>query len=225
VTTIGHTTHEVKRVRKKDLQMYLIIFAGVIIYTVFYHAINWSMNLSILEWIVLIIIISALVLVRKKYKKEQLLREAEERRLELERQGNLKKLQKMNGIEFEHYIGDLFIELGYQAHETKSSGDGGKDIMIYKDNYFAVVECKCYKRGNKISRPQIQQFHSALIDSAAEEGYFITTSDFTKHAKNYVLDKPIILINGQKLVKLIQEVTEDDIDSKSTHYLSSLKPN
>ncbi|WP_085522699.1 restriction endonuclease [Tuberibacillus sp. Marseille-P3662] len=50
-----------------------------------------------------------------------------------------------------------------------------------------MVECK---RNNvqKVTRPQIQQFHSAIIDSKAKEGFFVTTNDFTSKAYSYVLE-------------------------------------
>jgi len=62
--------------------------------------------------------------------------------------------------------------------------------------------------------PDIQKFHSALIDCKADKGYFVTTGDFTSQAKSYVLNKPIELINGDKLARLIEEVTKNEQPNK-----------
>lgn len=73
----------------------------------------------------------------------------------------------MHHREFEYYIADLFSTKGYEAVVTPASGDGGKDIILRKEGKTSVVECKRY--GNKkIGRPEIQKFHSALIDSQAK---------------------------------------------------------
>lgn len=68
---------------------------------------------------------------------------------------------------------------------------------MYRGNSFTVAECKRYGK-TKAGRPDIQKFHSAIIDCNAEVGYFITTGEFTKQALAYVVDKPIVLIDGQK---------------------------
>lgn len=81
--------------------------------------------------------------------------------------------------------------------------------MIYKDDLFAVAECKRYDK-TKVTRPDIQKFHSAIIDCKADKGCFITTGDFTNQAATYVMDKPIELINGEKLVRFIEEITKGD---------------
>lgn len=114
---------------------------------------------------------------------------------------------------FEHYICDVFRHFGYDAHVTPATGDSGKDIMIYKSNMFAIAECKRYDKA-KVTRPDIQKFHSALIDCKADKVYFVTTVNFTNQAKSYVLDKPIEIINGDKLVRLIEEMTKDEQPNK-----------
>jgi restriction system protein len=56
-----------------------------------------------------------------------------------------------------------------------------------------------------VGRPDIQQFAGALDMQRAKKGVFITTSQFSKEATDYVanIDKQIVLINGTKLAKLM----------------------
>ena len=42
------------------------------------------------------------------------------------------KLDKMDGVEFENAIADLYRTLGYTVQTTKASGDQGIDIIIKK---------------------------------------------------------------------------------------------
>jgi restriction endonuclease Mrr len=57
-----------------------------------------------------------------------------------------------------------------------------------------------------VTRPDVQKFHSAIIDMNAIEGYFVTTGQFTKPATEYVTNKPIHLIDLPKLLDLIDEI-------------------
>jgi len=67
------------------------------------------------------------------------------------------------------------------------------------------VECKRHNEKNKIGRPEIQKFHSAILDMNAKEGYFVTSSYFTSTAVEYCLDKPIRLIDLPRLLELMDE--------------------
>lgn len=169
--------------RKKDLKLYLYLFVGVLIFTLVYQLFIWITNLSIYQWMVILTLIVGFVIARRHIKNERRLRESEERREYLERQSNLEDLMQLNWLDFEKYIRDLFIQLGFEASLTSPSGDGGRDIFIYKDDFFAVAECKQYGPTNKVTRPDIQKFHSAVIDCKADKGFFITTGVFTRHAE------------------------------------------
>lgn len=199
----------------------VILFLAVFIYIVVLieKFLVWLSSLSVVSWLVIGTIVAAIsmviykVRVNKKLEEEILNKckaekEAAERKLLLKRKGTLTELKKMPPLDFEYFVCDLFIQMGYDAHVTKATGDGGKDIIVRKDCYCAVVECKRYDK-TKVTRPQIQQFHSAVMDCNAEIGYFVSTGGFTSQARSYALNKPVNLISGFQLVKLIEKVTEN----------------
>lgn len=113
----------------------------------------------------------------------------------------------MTPTQFEHYIADVFRLQGYEATVTKQTGDGGKDIILKKNGVTTLVECKLYTT-TKVGRRDIQIFHSAIIDTDAEEGFIITTGSFAKTAVNYVKDKPIKLINSEDLIGMLIILTD-----------------
>lgn len=194
---------------KKEFRAFLIIFAGILIMTSAYYVFIWVTSLSIVHWLIIFFCFLGLIFVRRRHKEKQLKMIAEERRRKLERQAKLEVLIKMGSREFEEYICDLFIEIGFDAILTPQTRDGGKDLMIYKDDLFAVVECKKYNHTNKVSVTSIRNFHSVIMDSKADKGLFITTSEFTGPAMSYAIDKPIILMNGENLIKIIQGATNE----------------
>jgi restriction system protein len=58
-----------------------------------------------------------------------------------------------------------------------------------------------------VGRPEIQKFAGALHGQHATKGIFITTSDFSKDANDYVskIESKIVLIDGSKLAELMIE--------------------
>lgn len=71
--------------------------------------------------------------------------------------------------------------------------------------------------GNTVSRPEIQKFAGALQGKRARKGSFITTSDFSKSAYEFVatIDSNIILIDGRQFVGFMIDfgvgVATDDV--------------
>lgn len=143
-------------------------------------------------------------------RKEKLALEREQERAmrRLEEMRYFKELLNMTPTQFEHYVKDLFVARGYKAKVTKPTGDGGKDIIIEeKDNDgIMIAECKRYNKNTKVTRPDIQKFHSAIIDCNANKGFFITTGEFTKEAIKYAEGKPMTLINGEKLIGISKTI-------------------
>jgi restriction system protein len=67
------------------------------------------------------------------------------------------------------------------------------------------VQAKRWNLGNTVGRPEIQKFVGALAGQGAKKGVFITTSSFTREAKDYAPrnDTKIVLIDGEQLSQLM----------------------
>ncbi|MCP1180551.1 restriction endonuclease [Bacillus sp. 1663tsa1] len=111
-------------------------------------------------------------------------------------------LEVMDPREFEYFVADVFRSLGYKVRVTSGSNDGGKDIILHKGKEMKFVEVKRYTK-NSIGRPLIQKLHSAIIDADAVGGYFVTLSHFNKNARQYAANKNIELIDGDKLIHML----------------------
>ncbi|WP_081956442.1 restriction endonuclease [Paenibacillus sp. FSL R5-0912] len=133
----------------------------------------------------------------------QIERDQEERR-QILRKRNLEHLKKMCPFEFEEYIARVFRCAGFDSEVTKRTGDGGKDIILRSNGEVRLVECKRYTT-TKVGRPDIQKFHSAMIDFNALEGFYITTGEFTKQALECTENKSILTFNGEQLLNLIEQ--------------------
>jgi len=87
------------------------------------------------------------------------------------------------------------------------SGDGGIDGVIKEDKLGLdrlFIQAKRWDNAS-VGRPEVQKFVGALHGQKSKKGIFITTSTFTKEAKQYAdgLDIRVILIDGAELSRLM----------------------
>jgi restriction system protein len=115
---------------------------------------------------------------------------------------------------FEKIVLDVVVKMGYGGSRSDAgqavgrSGDEGIDGVINEDRLgLDVIYLQAKRWEGKVSRPEIQKFAGALHGKRAKKGIFITTSDFTAEALEYVknIDMKIILISGQQLAELMWE--------------------
>ena len=88
------------------------------------------------------------------------------------------------------------------------SGDEGIDGTIKEDKLgldIIYIQAKRWKPGNVVGRPELQKFVGALAGQGAKKGIFITTSNFTKDARDYIPrnETKIVLIDGEHLAQLM----------------------
>ena len=128
-------------------------------------------------------------------------RTADERRRREERAKRartIEELQALSGTEFEKLVSDLFRRDGYSVTIRGGSGDEGIDLLLHVGRALDVVQCKRWK--SEIGSPVIREFYGSLIHAGARQGFVITTASFSASAKSFASGKPIILIDGHKLV-------------------------
>ncbi len=112
---------------------------------------------------------------------------------------------------FEQMVVELLLKMGYGWDEKESGvlkgkvGDAGIDGVIFEDRLGLgkiYIQAKRYNN-NPIGRPDIQQFIGAMENN--KKGVFITTSTFTKQAREFVdrQVKDIALIDGDMLTDLL----------------------
>ena len=88
------------------------------------------------------------------------------------------------------------------------SGDGGVDGVIDQDALGldrVYIQAKRYQSGNAVGAAQIRDFFGSLDRFKAAKGILVTTSNFTRDAKETVgqLSKRIVLIDGDQLAGLM----------------------
>lgn len=126
----------------------------------------------------------------------------------------LSKVMEQTPTFFEYLVVDLLVKMGYggsnsdAARVTQLTNDEGIDGIIYEDKLgLDKIYLQAKRWTNPVGRPVIQQFAGALVGQNASKGVFITTSSYSKEARNYVagLHQKIVLIDGNELAKYMIE--------------------
>ncbi len=126
----------------------------------------------------------------------------------------LKQIQAGSPILFEKIVVELLVQMGYGGNRKDAGeavgkrGDEGIDGIIKEDPLgLDIIYIQAKKWDNTVSRPEVQKFAGALQGQRARKGIFISTSTFSKEAREYVknIDSKIILIDGKLLTDLMIE--------------------
>ena len=126
----------------------------------------------------------------------------------------LEQVKRASPAFFERLVVDLLVRMGYggsfqeAAQAIGGSGDEGIDGIINEDRLgLDVIYIQAKRWEQPVGRPEIQKFAGALQGHRAHKGVFITTSAFTKEAREYVerIDSKIVLIDGERLAELMFE--------------------
>lgn len=127
----------------------------------------------------------------------------------------LNQLMQFDPGKFEAFSRLLISKMGIKIdkyHGIALSGDHGIDGFGYftSDEFRTsrvAIQCKRYNVNNAVSEPEIDNFKGVMSSFNAEYGIFITTSHFTKNAKEKAMqgNNTVTLIDGQHLANLVEK--------------------
>jgi len=120
----------------------------------------------------------------------------------------LKHVKAMKPYDFENLVSQLLLALGFEQVEvTARSNDGGIDVrgtLVVGDVIRTRLAVQVKRWKNNVQAPVVQQVRGSL--GTHEQGLIITTSDFSKGAREEATRAnatPVGLMNGEQLVDLL----------------------
>lgn len=131
---------------------------------------------------------------------------------------------------FEELVIDLLLKMGYggsrrdAGEKVGKSHDGGIDGIIKEDRLgLDIIYIQAKRWDNTVGRPEIQKFAGALEEQRANKGIFITTSQFSREAIDYVskINKKIVLIDGDQLAQYMIDY-DLGVDTKITYKIKTI---
>ena len=124
----------------------------------------------------------------------------------------LDQIRRSSPAFFERLVVDVLVAMGYGGSRREAgeaigqAGDEGIDGIIKEDGLgLDIIYLQAKRWKNTVGRPEVQQFAGALHGKRARKGVFITTSSFSREARDYVdkIDTKVILIAGTRLAELM----------------------
>ncbi|WP_317259420.1 restriction endonuclease [Paenibacillus baimaensis] len=117
------------------------------------------------------------------------------------RRSGIADIDKMDGREFELYLGELFKKHNYEVRVTQASGDYGADLVIAKAGKTIVVQAKRLK--SNVGIKAVQEVVGAIAHYRATEAWVITNSDYTDAARELAKSNNVRLISREELIEFI----------------------
>jgi len=115
-------------------------------------------------------------------------------------------LNQMGWQEFEMLVGEAYRRHGYEVIERDGGGaDGGVDLVLRKDGERFLVQCKQW-RARRVGVKIVRELYGVMAAEDAAGGFVVTSGEFTKEASAFAAGKEIELLDGPRLLRLIQGV-------------------
>lgn len=113
----------------------------------------------------------------------------------------LAKIDKMEGIEFEHYVAKLLKHQGFQTEVTSGSGDFGVDIVASKPPLKYAVQVKRYSKN--VSRGAVSDAVGGKEHYSCNAAMVVTNASFTAKAQELAQSNKCRLVDRAELRKWI----------------------
>ena len=112
-------------------------------------------------------------------------------------------------LAFERLIARLLDRWGIEVLETRSTKDGGVDIMCEAGDELVAVQCKFYAPDRPVGEKEVRDLAGVLKKHPEfSRAMLVTTSTFTAGAIRFAVGLPIELIDLLGLRRLLSE-TDD----------------
>ncbi|MEN9889866.1 MAG: hypothetical protein RLY78_161 [Pseudomonadota bacterium] len=123
-------------------------------------------------------------------------------------QAAARAVAELDGRGFARLIAESFQRSGYRVlgvHGAGASGgrDHGADIELSKDGELHLVQVR-YWRADMVDHRAVRQLNAAITTNGASRGWIITSGLFTEKARQEAALRPIRLIDGCGLLRIIE---------------------
>ncbi len=124
-------------------------------------------------------------------------------RVRLKDAQTLEDLLVMSPEKFEALAAALFKAYGHHVEVVGGNSDHGVDVAVMTEQGEKwIVQCKRYS--GSVGEPVVRDLYGTLLHEEAQRAYLITTGSFSQKAVEWAEGKPIVLYDGEGLVKLIR---------------------
>lgn len=181
-----------RRRRKKDDPVAELLTGLLFLVSIGMYLLTKSAATAIITFVLVLAVIIAVRMILNQQREERL------------RRSGIYDIDKMDGRQFELYLGLLFKALGYKTEVTRSTGDYGADLVIENNGVRTVVQAKCYSKNVGIDA--VQQVQASKAHYKAAQAWVVTNRGFTEAAENLAKSNGVTLIGRERLIELMLNI-------------------
>lgn len=137
-------------------------------------------------------------------------------------------LQRMDNYEFEHFVGDLWEQMGWSTEVSTQSADKGIDVIATRRSPYeekALIQAKRYGPNTTVGSPDIQQYASLKHQRhGVDKVLVVTTNGFSGQAEEIAHKLNVKLVDGDDLVALVSELEARDLVEKYVPTVAEPEP-
>jgi len=147
-------------------------------------------------WFTLPFLATAVIAAARSYSRRRL----------LDGPSGLASLRALSWQDFERLVGEAYRRRGYTLEEAGGSApDGGVDLLLYSGGRKTVVQCKRWRTA-QVGVSPIRELYGVMVAEKANRAIFVTTGTYTSEALAFANGKPLELVDGEALAKLVEGV-------------------
>lgn len=124
---------------------------------------------------------------------------------QLDTQRNIQTVRDLHWRNFEELMAEAYRRQGYRVTEGSYGADGGIDLVLRMDDQLTLVQCKQWKT-QKVGVNVVREMFGVLTAHQANHFIVISSGTFPQQTIDFAEGKPIELIDGPKLLALINDV-------------------
>jgi len=120
----------------------------------------------------------------------------------------------MDDERFEHFVADLWSREGWQTAVSQQSRDKSLDVLAEKESPYHqrhAIQAKRYQAGNNVGGPKVSEYASLRDQFDADAAVVVTTSDFTRDARERAATLNVKLVDGDELVDMVERADALDL--------------
>ncbi|MBL7118648.1 restriction endonuclease [Candidatus Bathyarchaeota archaeon] len=123
-----------------------------------------------------------------------------------------KTLNGLTASQFVKLVARMLVQMGFKNIEIEERArDVGVDLTAFREDPFGrqqkyAILCKKYSWYNNVKGRQVQVFCSMVTEvHNADQGIFISTSNFSSRAKEIASRFPVELVGRQRIIELLNQ--------------------
>lgn len=124
----------------------------------------------------------------------------------LDSRSDIDSIRDLSWADFELLIGEAFRREGYSVEERGGGGaDGGIDLVLRKSGEKILVQCKQWK-SRQVGVSVVRELYGVMVHEKAARAIVAISGEYTEEAKSFARGKPLELLNGPALFRLVSKV-------------------